>query len=688
MFPLHRYLVDCPGDLIPALYMVGTKAKAASKEFSSGEWPVSGGVDSAGASAGCSYAELVLTGHADGSLRFWDASSTSMQSLHRLKTVKYFERAKGGGGDNMKAELDENPYAITHAFFCGESRDLAVAGAAGQVLLFRFKKKETATETKSMEIPIVYEVSSQQQQTKTAGGGGGGGGESSPPSQQHFEFPAPKPLLNVASQSASYTDPVDGFNFDKPQYEYFSPLKVRTGVQRKAPGFHAEVACLTPWVNGEKPSPISCLVVNAAYGLMAYGNGSGLAVIDYVQGVCLLNMGTADLYGCLDPFQRLPRSPKPLDLSAKPEIVRVDLGSYSQVDPSTPGKENSVAGPGQEKEKLQQKDSMALPTPSSRAGDRVKSPDCKRLQKGGSSTDAENNLSKSSSASSLTEAAISAEGVTCLHFADAFAAKNDFTLGPCLHVGTSLGSVLTIVVSLPEEPKRADEPVVVSPSGSLFRLRGRVLTTCFLDCSAGSLLSHGRPAENVKVPAKGGPSPTPASAAPQSTVSQSSAAASASTPGGLTSQDSQDKSSPPPSFTSSSSSGDQEVMVVCTEKAAAVYALPSQRQMHSQTIGESSNVVRASVVNFGGSGARFTPSLVCYTACGHIKVYSIPTLRPLFETYFAARSDRIDTTLAFSDFGHGLYFCNQNELQKITLSREFFRQLPEMQGSVFQVCKC
>ena len=51
--------------------------------FSPGEWPVSGGVESQSADAGCSYQELVVTGHEDGSIRFWDASSTSMQSLYR-----------------------------------------------------------------------------------------------------------------------------------------------------------------------------------------------------------------------------------------------------------------------------------------------------------------------------------------------------------------------------------------------------------------------------------------------------------------------------------------------------------------------------------------------------------------------------------------------------------------------------
>jgi hypothetical protein len=49
------------------------------------------------------------------------------------------------------------------------------------------------------------------------------------------------------------------------------------------------------------------------------------------QNVCLLNMGTADLYGSTDPFHRMPKSPRPLDASPMQEIVRVDLSNYSQV---------------------------------------------------------------------------------------------------------------------------------------------------------------------------------------------------------------------------------------------------------------------------------------------------------------------------------------------------------------------
>ena len=60
--------------------------------------------------------ELIVTGHADGSVRFWDTSSTTMLSLYRIKTLKYFEKAKPSSTPPSSAEtgsLDSDPYAIT-----------------------------------------------------------------------------------------------------------------------------------------------------------------------------------------------------------------------------------------------------------------------------------------------------------------------------------------------------------------------------------------------------------------------------------------------------------------------------------------------------------------------------------------------------------------------------------------------
>jgi len=685
-----RYLVDCPGDLIPALYMVGSKAKEGSNRlFSPGEWPINGGLDNGTES--CSYTELVITGHADGSVRFWDASSTTMQSLYKVKTSKFFERTnkKGGAPAGAAEGMEDDPYAIVQLTMCPDTRLLAVAGASAQVIFFKFKRKETQTETKSMEIPIVYEVSNMPHKPESKSGGGSdtspagnsnsGSQTAGVQQQQHFEFPPSRPLLQVASQSSAYTDD-SCFNFDKVQYEYSNPFKLRVGSQRKTPGFHAELVCLTPWVNNEPPSPVNCLQLNSNYGLMAYGNNSGLVIVDIVQNVCLLNMGTADLYGSLDPFQRMPKSPRPLNSDPCDDIVRVDLSNYSQVQtpgltPAPGGNSSSEKGGGGQDNNtssnhhhhnsvqpqlsvpLTTKDSINVPL--SAPISRVKSPDCRRLQKAGSSAEDSGaaSFSKSSSVNSL-DLVVTAEGVCAVHFVDAFTTKNDFHLNACLVVGTTLGSVIFVAINLPDRgDPRAEEPVVVSPSGTLFRIRGPLLTACFLDTSANTLtVRGGETPENIMVPMR----PHSGSGAATSVGQQQ--------------EDGGESNSPP--------MGDQQVVVFCTEKAAAVYALPSQRQMYCQTINESSSVVTASVINFGG--VKFTPCLVCYTSDGFIKAYSLPSLRPMLDMYFTSmKSPRVGRTMTFSNYGHGLYFSNPTELQKISVSADFMRQLPEMTGHVF-----
>ena len=191
----------------------------------------------------------------------------------------------------------------------------------------------------------------------------------------------------------------------------------------------------------------SFIVQNTNYGLMAYGNGSGLVIVDIVQFVCLLNMGTADLYGSLDPFQRMPKSPKVLG-AGDLEIVKVDLGNYSQVESTNAG---------------------------SSAGSNEKT----KLIKTGSGEQAPGSLSKShSSSTNSLDQLVTGEGISALYFVDSFQGRNDFTMTACLYVGTSLGSFIAIVINLPDKGEaRLNEPVVVSPSGSLFRLRGNVLAT-------------------------------------------------------------------------------------------------------------------------------------------------------------------------------------------------------------------
>ncbi|KAE8745861.1 hypothetical protein FOCC_FOCC007380 [Frankliniella occidentalis] len=229
------YLADCPSDLIPAFYSVGSRTHKRTG-FTEREWPINGGEWSP---TSCSYNEIILTGHADGSIRFWDASAGTLQVLYKLKTSKVFEKPQSRSVDGA----DDDPLAIQLISLCPESRKLCVAGASSHVILFKFRKQESTSDTTS-------------------------------------------------------------------SLEYALPLKVKPGPQKKPAGFQAHIVCITPWVNGEQPGQITALSINSSYGLMAYGNESGIAVVDIVQRTCVISMGTPDLYGSADPYQRVPRSPK------------------------------------------------------------------------------------------------------------------------------------------------------------------------------------------------------------------------------------------------------------------------------------------------------------------------------------------------------------------------------------------
>lgn len=106
------------------------------------------------------------------------------------------------------------------------------------------------------------------------------------------------------------------------------------------------------------------------------------------------------------------------------------------------------------------------------------------------------------------------EGVCAVEFVDSFAIKNDHMLNATLFIGTTLGSVIIVIINLPDRgDPRMNEPVVVSPSGSLIRIRGPMLTMAFLDSSSGTLTTRGgEPLENVRAPARPSSTSPPAGA--------------------------------------------------------------------------------------------------------------------------------------------------------------------------------
>ncbi|BFG01631.1 syntaxin-binding protein 5 [Drosophila madeirensis] len=270
------YLTDCPSDLVPAFYSVGRTTTSKKSCFSEREWPISGGEWSP---ASCSYSEIVITGHQDGSLKFWDSGAGTLQILYKLKTAKMFEKPRTHAAQ-AHADAD-NPLAVHLIFLCSESRRLCVAGAMGQVMLFKFRKVESTSEVLVLEIPILYENFDDIYGTSP-----------------ECDFLTGHQVQKTESSDSDKTTDCS--------------LKVRFGAQRKPPGFQSQLVCLTTGPN-RRNVQVTSLCISSSYGLMAYGTEYGLVIIDIIQKICLLSVACPDLYGAHDPYSRTPKSPKRIE---------------------------------------------------------------------------------------------------------------------------------------------------------------------------------------------------------------------------------------------------------------------------------------------------------------------------------------------------------------------------------------
>lgn len=596
------YFADCPNDLIPAFYSVGamgTKQCGCSEK----DWPIDGGE---WGTATLSYPEIVITGHADGSLQFWDASSVSFQVLYKLKTTKVFERPKPRSVD----ELDEDPFAIDNVAFCLNTRILAVAGSSGHVIVYNFKKTDASVDLNVLEISIKYDVDENS-----------GIAEENESQNRSFSF-----------QSSGRSNSEDSGKQPSQSENYF-PLKVRTGAVRMSAGFHASLVCLTTGVEGEPQAKITALALQAGYGLMAYGTEHGLAIVDILQKTCLLNMATHDLYGSADPYQRPPKSPR-----------RTSGCTNSSCDQDQ--------GHSPCEEVKQQSDSACL-SPTSRSHPHRRSVHAEmRHARSQEKFESSFSRSRSSSTSSIKdinteEKDVNTEYVVYLRFCESYGGKTESCPSPSLWVGTSLGSALVFLLILPPPGEaRLVQPVIISPSGTIYRLKGGIINISFLD-SAGNVI-------------------------PDSLD--------------LKDKDKEEKRIKLTSRPSSSSLDrrEKQYAVLTSERRSHVVLLPTQAGVYRNIISETSYAVKAEVTSLKDLGS----SLVCYIATGHVNIYSLPSLRQLHHIDFLPvlnmrNFSRMARTFCVSVNGHGLYLSSPSEVQKFNMAASFGNLLQDMMGTLF-----
>uniref|UniRef100_A0A7N6B969 Syntaxin-binding protein 5-like n=1 Tax=Anabas testudineus TaxID=64144 RepID=A0A7N6B969_ANATE len=613
-----EYFADCPAELIPALYSIGSRQKR--QGYSKKEWPISGGNWGQGAQ---SYPEIIITGHADGSIKFWDASALMLQVLYKLKTAKVFERARGKDEKPSTDIVEEDPFAIQTLSWCPESRMLCVAGVSAHVIVYRFSKQEITTEV-LLEVRMQSEFSDVDSPDP--------GGEQTPTLPTSGTSSSPQ-------ESEPHFQPCTGSNSSDGPRDNIPCLQVRSSPLKQSPGYQVELVIQLVWVSGEPPQQITSLAINSSYGLVVFGNSNGLAVVDYLQKTLLLNMGTSELYSPSEPYQRQPRSPrKARQPSGDIPHVASCMSRLSKVY------SESV-------KKLRSSHSSKLYTfylnflPFSFQTNHVLAilflcslccPDAK-----------DNSFTRSRSSSVTSIDRESREAISSFHFCESYSRKTESLVSPCLLVGTTQGFVIMVALSLPPGgDQRLQQPVGISSCGTLMRLKGGILTMALLD-STGTLL--------------------PPSYEPWHD------------PNASDEEKEKSRRRRPASSPSSQEGQDIQFAVLCSEKQAKVVALPSQTCIYKHSITETSFVLRADVVQIAG-----TNCITCFCANGHIMTLSLPSLRPLLDVNYLPLTDmRIARTFCFSNMGQALYLTSPTEIQRITYSQETCDNLQEMLSELF-----
>ncbi|XP_054578490.1 syntaxin-binding protein 5 isoform X10 [Eptesicus fuscus] len=446
-----EYFADCPVDLIPALYSVGARQKR--QGYSKKEWPINGGNWGLGAQ---SYPEIIITGHADGSVKFWDASAITLQVLYKLKTAKVFEKSRNKDDKPNTDIVDEDPYAIQIISWCPESRMLCIAGVSAHVIIYRFSKQEVIIEVIPMlEVRLLYEINDVESPE----------GEQAPPLSTPVGAASPQPIPPQSHPSTSSSSS-DGLRDNVPC------LKVKNSPLKQSPGYQAELVIQLVWVGGEPPQQITSLAVNSSYGLVVFGNCNGIAIVDYLQKAVLLNLGTIELYGSNDPYRREPRSPRKSRQPSGAGLCDINEGTVVPEDRCKSPTSGSSSPLNSDDEQKMNNFIEKVKTKSRKFSKMVASDIAKMSRKLSLPTDLkpdldvkDNSFSRSRSSSVTSIDKESREAISALHFCETFTRKADSSPSPCLWVGTTLGTVLVIALNLPPGgEQRLLQPVIVSPS--------------------------------------------------------------------------------------------------------------------------------------------------------------------------------------------------------------------------------
>lgn len=300
LYSVHASAVTCNhlvSDVTQDVYeKLLTAGQLQNNDFSSHEWPIQGGELVEREESETPEYEILLTGHEDGSVRFWDCTGVVLRPLLQFKSAVLF-----GNVDDLDEAIDNldqldateppfrkaglfDPYsddarfAVKKIGFCPKTGILVVAGTAGHVVTATF---DLATQDNLLKVTTVNLVSD----------------------RDGFVWKGHE-ALKVRSQ---YVD--DGYTTEE-------GITVSSVLQ------------VLP------PAAITCIALESEWNLIAAGTAHGLVIFDYSTNQTVLQKCTlnpADLTGDGEQLSRRKSFKKTLRESFR----RLRRGRSTRNNPNT-----------------------------------------------------------------------------------------------------------------------------------------------------------------------------------------------------------------------------------------------------------------------------------------------------------------------------------------------------------------
>jgi lethal(2) giant larvae protein len=251
--PIHASSITCINHVPNVSKTVYDKIKSdLGSKVTNREWPVDGGK----ATEAKNNLDVLISGHEDGSVKFWSSSGVAMSLMAAVKTGKYFvsDDIDAPREDDDDEEEDEWPpfkkigsfdpfsddprLAVKKVNFCGLTGKLVVGGTAGQVVIC-----ELVTDAgEDKDIPVIKS--------------------------------------DLVTEKEGFT------------WKGHQPLVVRAGAFKMPAGFQPQTI-----VQISPPASINSLAFSDTYGLVAAGTAHGLVILDSVQLNVVTNKCTLNAQG-------------------------------------------------------------------------------------------------------------------------------------------------------------------------------------------------------------------------------------------------------------------------------------------------------------------------------------------------------------------------------------------------------